>query len=146
MVTRAPAKTFETVVIGEVLGPHAIVITREQARNYALACGMSTPRFMSDEDARREEGLPAMLTPGNMTLGIMAKLVTDWLGSGSGQLARIGTTFRSFVHPGVELTLHGFVTHTDAAARSADLDVWMEDEDGERLVVGTATVAFGPAE
>jgi hypothetical protein len=38
--------------------------------------------------------------------------------------------------------LNGFLTNTNPADRTAEIDVWMENEEGERLVTGTATVEF----
>ena len=83
-----------------------------------------------------------MILPGNMSLGILTKLVTDWLGSGGGLLTRIGTTYRQPVQPDLTLTLQGFITHTQSADRTAEIDVWLENADAERLVIGTATVQF----
>jgi hypothetical protein len=34
------------------------------------------------------------------------------------------------------------VTQKDERARTVELDVWLESEEGERLVIGTATVAL----
>jgi len=37
------------------------------------------PRFTDDEGAKKE-GLPGMILPGNMSLSLLTKLVTDWIG------------------------------------------------------------------
>ncbi len=55
---------------------------------------MEVPRFTDDEGARKE-GLPGMILPGNMSLGLLSKLVTDWIGAkGGARLVRMGTTYR----------------------------------------------------
>ena len=135
------SRTFEDLNVGDPLGPVELFVSKDQARKYARACGLDFPRF-TDDEAARAEGLPGMILPGNMSLGILTKLVTDWLGSGGGELTRIGTTYRQPVQPDLPLTLQGFITHTQSADRSAEIDVWLENADAERLVIGTATVQF----
>ena len=45
--------------------------------------------------------------------------------------------------PGRTIRLCGTVTEKRADARTVELDVWLESDEGERLVIGTATVALG---
>jgi acyl dehydratase len=142
-MSAASGKRFETVEIGEALGPHEFVIGKARAREFAAVCGMGSGRFHDDE-AARAEGLPGIIIPGNFSLGLLSKLVTDWLGAGSGRLKRIGTTYRAMVFPERRLALHGFVTHLEPESRSVEIDVWIENEDNERLVIGTATAEFPP--
>ncbi len=99
------------------------------------------PRFTDDEGARAE-GLPGMIAPGNMSLGMLSRLVTDWIGQSGARLARLGTTYRQPVQPGHTITLNGFVTHVEPAEKRVEIDVWIENEDAERLVIGTASVEF----
>ncbi|MGO9450204.1 MAG: MaoC family dehydratase N-terminal domain-containing protein [Candidatus Binataceae bacterium] len=135
-------KTFADAHIGDTLGPVQQFVSKEQCRRYARACGLDAPRFTDDEGARKE-GLPGMILPGNMSLGIMSKLVTDWIGvDGGAKLIRLSTTYRVPVQPDHTLTLQGFITHATEAERTAEIDVWIENEDAERLVTGTATVQF----
>lgn len=143
MTSTAPVwgKRLEQLEVGEALGPCELIVSKQQTREYALFCGLKSGRFHDDEEARRE-GLPGMIAPGNLSLGLLSKLVTDWLGSAGGRLARIGTTYRAPLLADHRITLHGFVTHTDAASGRADIDLWIEDKDAERLVIGTATVEF----
>ncbi|MGO9603287.1 MAG: MaoC family dehydratase N-terminal domain-containing protein [Candidatus Binataceae bacterium] len=135
-------KTFADAHIGDTLGPVQQFVSKEQCRRYARACGLDAPRFTDDEGARKE-GLPGMILPGNMSLGIMSKLVTDWIGvDGGAKLIRLSTTYRVPVQPDHTFTLQGFITHATEAERTAEIDVWIENEDAERLVTGTATVQF----
>jgi acyl dehydratase len=134
-------KSFDELHVGDTLGPLELFVSKDQCRTYARACGLEAPRFTDDELAK-QEGLPGMILPGNMSLGLLAKLVTDWIGAAPARLARIGTTYRVPVQPDHTLTLHGFVTHTHPENRTAEIDIWMENEDADRLVTGTATVEF----
>jgi acyl dehydratase len=133
--------TYASVQIGDTLGPQEFYLSKDQVRAYARATGMWVPRFTDDEGARTE-GLPGMITPGNMSLAIMSKLVSDWIGSSGARLIRLGTTYRQPVLPDHTVTLQGFVTHKNESDRTAEMDVWIESEEGDRLVIGTATVHF----
>jgi acyl dehydratase len=134
-------KNYPDVKIGDALGPEEMLLSKDQVRAYARTTGMWVPRFTDDEGARKE-GLPGMITPGNMSLALLSKLVTDWIGASNAQLVRVGTTYRQPVLPDHTIVLQGFVTHTDDAERTAEMDVWIENEDAEKLVIGTATVQF----
>jgi acyl dehydratase len=136
-----PQMLYSDVVIGSELGPSEMHLSKDQVRSYARAMGMWVPRF-TDDEAARKEGLPGMITPGNMSLAVLSKLVTDWIGAGDAKMIRLGTTYRQPVIPDHTISLHGFVTHKNDADRTVEIDVWLENEDAERLVIGTATVQF----
>jgi acyl dehydratase len=135
--------SFEQINIGDTLGPLELFVSKDQCRNYAKIMGMGeiAGRF-TDDAAARKEGLPGMILPGNMSLGLLSKLVTDWIGSSNAALTRISTTYRVPVQPDHTLTLHGFITNKNPAERTAEVDVWIENEEAERLVTGTATIEF----
>jgi acyl dehydratase len=135
------ASGFDAVKVGDTLGPQAIFLSKDQVRTYARSCGMDVPRFTDDEGARKE-GLPGMIAPGNMSLALLSRLVTDWIGARGARLARLGTTYRQPVQPDHNITLNGFVTHVDPTEKRVEIDVWIENEDAERLVIGTASVEF----
>ena len=135
------SKTFESISVGEELGPLELFVSRDQCRNYARTCAMEAPRFMDDEGAKLE-GLPGMILPGNMSLGLITRLLTDWIGSGPARIARIGATYRVPVQPDHTLTIHGFITHIHPENRSIEIDLWLENEEADRLVTGAATVEF----
>jgi len=137
-------KSFQEINIGDTLGPLELHISKDQVRAYAKIMGFGdiAGRF-TDDEAAKKEGLPGIILPGNMSLGLLTKLVTDWIGGdGGARLSRIGTTYRVPVQPDRTVMIHGFVTNTNASDRTAEIDVWIENEDAERLVTGTATVEF----
>ena len=134
---------FEEINIGDTLGPLELFVSKDQCRAYARTMGMGegAGRF-TDDEAARKEGLPGMILPGNMSLGLLSKLVTDWIGLSDAWLTRMSTTYRVPVQPDHTVTIHGFITNKNPADRTAEIDVWMENEESERLVTGTATVQF----
>ena len=131
---------FEDVHEGDELPARELFLAKDQVRAYARVANQWSARFTDDEGARRE-GLPGMITPGNMSMGLLAALVEGWAGART--LRRLGTTFRGLVIPDRTVRLCGTVTEKDERARTVELDVWLETQDGERLVIGTATVALG---
>jgi acyl dehydratase len=134
-------KNYSDVKIGDALGPQEMFLSKDQVRAYAKTTGMWVPRFTDDEGARKE-GLPGMITPGNMSLALLSKLVTDWIGSSDAKLTRVGTTYRQPVLPDQTIVLQGFITHTNDQERTAEMDIWIENEEADKLVIGTATVQF----
>ena len=130
---------FDQVEEGDELAVRTLFLAKDQVRDYARAAGQWAPRFTDDEGAR-QEGLPGMITPGNMSMGLITALIESWAGMGT--LRRLGTTFRGLVMPDHTFRLCGTVTQKDERARTVEVDVWMENEDGERPVIGTATVAL----
>ena len=130
---------FDDVEEGDELSGRELFLAKDQVRAYARAAGQWSPRF-TDDDGARQEGLPGMITPGNMSLGLLAAMLEDWAGPGT--LRRLGVTFRGLVLPDRTIRLRGAVTEKDQAAHSVELDVWLESDEGDRWVIGTATVVL----
>jgi len=130
---------FDDVQEGDELPAREFVLAKTQVREYARAGGLWTPRFTDDEGAR-QEGLPGMITPGNMSLGLLATFLESWAGAGS--LRRLGATFRGLVIPDRTVRLRAVVTQKEASRRTVEVDVWLESDEGERGVIGTATLAL----
>ena len=131
---------FDDVEEGDELPTRELFLAKDQVRAYSRAANQWAARFTDDEGARKE-GLPGMITPGNMSMGLLATSIESWAGAGT--LRRLGTTFRGLVIPDRTLRLCGTLTQKDERARTVELDVWIESDEGERLVIGTATVALG---
>lgn len=128
---------FDDVFEGDELPGREFLLEKDQVRDYARAAHQWAPRFTDDEGARRE-GLPGMITPGNMSMGLLATMLEAWAGPGS--LRRLGTTFRGLLLPGRTIRLCGAVTQRHDETRSVEVDVWIENDEGERVVAGTATL------
>ena len=130
-------RRFDGVFEGDEIEPHCFLHDKEHVRAYARSSGIYFPRFSDDEGARRE-GLPGMITPGNMSMGLVATFLERWAGAGT--LRRLGTTFRGLLLPGRSIRICGVVTQRDETAHSVEVDVWIETDEGERAVIGTATL------
>ena len=132
-------RRFDDVFEGDEIDVASVLHAKDAVRAYARACSIFFPRFTDDEGARRE-GLPGMITPGNMSMGLVSTFLERWAGPNT--LRRLGTTFRGLLLPDQTIRLCGVVTQRDEETRSVEVDVWIENEDGERAVIGTATLAL----
>ena len=130
---------FEDIEEGDELPPIDLFLSKDQVRQYAKTAGMYFPRFTDDEGARAE-GLPGMIAPGVMSMGLLVCMISDW--NQVAAIKRIGTTFRSSVLFDRNAHLRGAVTQKIEADHTAECDIWLENDDGERWVIGTATVAL----
>ena len=119
---------WDDVEVGDGLPSVEVPHSKAQVLAFAKAIDMTAARFTDDEGARKE-GLPGMITPGNMTMALMQKRIT-------------GVTFRGLVLPDqvlrVQANVVGKIHEGDEAV--LDLEVWLETADGERAATGTARV------
>lgn len=97
-------------------------------------------RFTDSAGAQRQ-GLQRAIVPGAMSMALLTRIVTDWMGP-LGHLRSIEVSFRRPVLHDDLLRATALVT--DAAEENGDctatLDVFLENERGERPVQGTAVV------
>jgi acyl dehydratase len=128
----------ETIEIGHEIPKLEVVLSGEDVRRYAITANMPGPRFYSDEVARKE-GLPGQILPGNMSMALVARMVSDWLPEA--RLAKLGVTFRGIVQPGKPILCSGFVTDRREHDGRVELecDVILEQA-GERRITGLAVV------
>ncbi|MFN8643285.1 MAG: MaoC/PaaZ C-terminal domain-containing protein [Candidatus Binatia bacterium] len=132
---------FDSIDVGDELPPLRLTLSAAQVKQYAVAANMPGGRFMGDEEARAE-GLPGQIVPGNMSLALFSRLLTSW--AGGGRLQRLSATFRALVRPNVALVVSAVVTekHVSDHGNFLECDLLLETAEGDRLVTGTATMAF----
>ena len=97
-------------------------------------------RFTSTESAR-ELGLERPIVPGTMSMAMITRLVTDWMGP-RGTLQFIDVSFRRPVQHDDRLQSQALVTDTteEDGRGVVKLDIYLENERGERPLQGTAAV------
>lgn len=95
-----------------------------------------------DPEAARAQGLGGTIVPGPMKLALLSKMLSDWLGD-AGLLRSIRCAHRRLDRPGL-LRCQGAVLrrYEHDGERLLDLEIWIENERGERSGVGGATVAL----
>lgn len=111
--------------------------------NFCNATGNAGPQFLDPEFAKERMGLPGPIVPGNMKQGFLDMYLRRWL-AGSGTITRLQLSHRRPDVHNAEMTLGGAVTRTyeDQGRRMADLEIYIDNPQGERSVRGAATVAF----
>ena len=134
---------FEDVEVGDDLGPVERTITDEQVQAFIEIWGAeSGPSRFTSEEVAKGEGLPGMIVPGAMNVGVLSQLLTGW--SSSVSLKMLDLMFRQMVRHNVPMELKGIVTDKNVVdgEPQVECDVWMEGPDGTRLVMGKAIVVL----
>ena len=129
---------FEDVDIGDEITPLPMNPTHETIAAYVKACGITEKRF-TDEAYARSLGMDGVIAPGNMGLAYLSRM--SMMGSGA-VLRKLEVRFRGFVKPGDQLICKGLIVekHARGSANSIECDVFIENENGDRPVAGSATV------
>jgi acyl dehydratase len=119
-------------------------LTRTQIVQYAGASGDYNPLHTDEVFATQVAGYPSVFAHGMLTMGITARLLTDWVGDG--RLLSYGARFVKQVWPGDTLTARAEV----AALRDtdegpvADFKVETANQHGDVVLSGTASARLDP--
>ena len=135
---------FEDVTIGEELP----IVRKEINLARMMAYGAATWDFIRihyDADYVREQGFKAPFVDGQMMGGFLAQHVQDWAGADA-FLRKLGFRNRVMVYPGDVISCHGVVTGTrlDGDEALVECDLWMENQNGERVVQPASAVVRLP--
>jgi acyl dehydratase len=132
----------EDVQVGDELpalvkGP----IRQIQLTRYAGASGDFNPIHQDDEFARAA-GMGGVFAHGMLSMGFVAQALTDWAGAGT--VRKLGVRFQALVRLKDTVTCRGRVVSRSTAdgVHLVDLDVWAENQRGEKVVTGKATLAL----
>jgi acyl dehydratase len=126
--------------VGDELPPFTRTTGFHNWNRYAAVNDEFVPIHMDDE-AGRGAGYPTAFGMGNLQWAYLHNLVRDWLGD-SGAIVSLKCQFRAANTKGMAVTARGVVTavRADGGQRFADLDIWTEDDEGNKLAPGSATV------
>ncbi|HLY30285.1 MAG TPA: MaoC family dehydratase N-terminal domain-containing protein [Ktedonobacterales bacterium] len=120
-------------------------ITQQQINAYADASGDHNPIHI-DPAAARAVGLDGTIAHGMLSMAFLGQVVTDWLTAQptpGGWLARLRVRFQAMARPGDTLSCQGVLgERKDGRQR---LDLWIDNQQGERLTTGDADAAIGAA-
>ena len=89
-----------------------------------------------DQDYARSIGLPGVILHGLLQAGFLAQLVTDF--AGDAKLKVFDVSYRGMAQPGRPFRCKGVVKAVNG--NEVELDIWGEDADGKKTVVGSATL------
>lgn len=132
-------KSFADIDIGDEIGPVARTPTREMVQQYMAATGMIDRRFL-DANRAQEKGFLRPTVPGPLNAALLAQMLLDHFPGW--RLRALYTTFRAPVPHGEAVTYWGTVTEKSEREGVATIhcDIVVENEQGERTIVGTATL------
>ena len=132
---------LEIPAVGSELPQLSQEITREGIKAYADASGDQNPIHQDDEIARMM-GLPGVIAHGMLSYGLLTRALTDFLGDPA-RLQGLRVRFSAMVVPGDTVTCRGSVDSLDEAAGTAALNVWVENQRGEKVLSkGQAVVSI----
>ena len=136
---------YEDVTVGAEMPPLAKgPIKQIQLTRYAGASGDFNP-IHQDPAFAKAAGMGDVFAHGMLSMGFVAQSVTDWLGVGTVQ--KIGVRFAGLVRLGDVVTCHGKIvakhhgTEDGRGQGVVDLVLWAENQNGEKVITGTATAA-----
>jgi acyl dehydratase len=114
-------------------------LTRTQIVQYAGASGDYNPLHSDEPFATKVAGYPTVFAHGMLTMGMTARILTDWVGDG--KLLRYGVRFVKQVWPGDTLTATASVTSVDDVdgRTVAEFEVTTRNQDGDVVLSGTAS-------
>lgn len=134
-----PEMQSDEIVAGQELPPFRRTTDLGTWNRYAAVNNEFVPIHM-DDAAGRAAGLPGAIGMGNLQLAYLHNVVRDWLGD-RGRIERLDCQFRAPNIRGQTVTARGVVTEVERGdSVRVTLEIWTEDEDGNRLAPGTCTV------
>lgn len=94
-----------------------------------------------DADYAKSIGQPDVFGMGNLRLAYLHNLLRDWMGD-EGDIKRLGCQYRALNFRGDVLTARGLITrkYEENGEYLVDLDVWVENQNGDNTCPGVATV------
>ena len=101
------------------------------------------PEFFLDEAAAKRVGMPGMIVPGPLKVGLIYRAVDEWLGD-AGFIRQVRAAHRRPDIQGKPITIVGQVArlYEEGGHRRADLEIAIVNEEGQPSVRGFAVVEF----
>ena len=133
---------FEDVNVGDELPPLVKgPIQQIQLTRYAGASGDFNP-IHQDPEFAKAAGMGGVFAHGMLSMGFVAQCVTDW--AGAGRVRKVGVRFAALVRLNDTVTCRARVIATSQkdGLSLVELDVWAENQNGEKVVTGKATVTL----
>jgi acyl dehydratase len=99
--------------------------------------------FHMDDEAGRAAGFPTAFGMGNLQWSFLHSLLRAWIGD-EGRIRKLSCQFRSPNIRNQIVTAHGRITavRDEGTETVVDLEVWTQNDSGQAMAPGTATVAI----
>jgi acyl dehydratase len=128
----------EAVAVGRELP----ALVKELAqRRIDVYSGVRPRSIHTDEDWAHQKGFRTTLAQGMMSTAYVSEMMTRLLGAGFVKGGTMSMAFIKPVYAGDRLTVHGVVRETrpEGAGARVVVEVWCENQHGEKTAVGTAS-------
>ena len=110
--------------------------TTQQLVRWAGASGDYNP-IHYDKDFALSRGLTGVVMHGQLGTAFLCQLLSDWYGA-DGELKNIKVSYKGFNYPGDTLKCRGIIKSVEG--NLVTLDIWIENQKGEKTTTGTAIV------
>jgi acyl dehydratase len=134
MATRVETET----TVGQVLPSLAKDISQRRIDVYS---GVKPRSIHSDEAWARQKGFRACLAQGMMSTAYVSQMMVSLLGPSFASGGTMSMAFIKPVYAGDRLSVHGIIKdkQPDNGATRVVVEVWVENQHGEKTAVGHAT-------
>lgn len=133
---------FDDVNMGDRI-PELVMpnLTRTQFVVYAGASGDFNP-IHHDQTFAEAAGFKTVFAMGMLSMGFLGRILTDYVGDGN--LTKFGVRFSAITWPGDTITCKGTVTkkYSEEGKNLIDMDVFCENQKGEKTLIGSATASL----
>jgi len=130
----------EAPIVTEVSGPH-----KQVTHEMCMAFSGPNKNYHTDVEEARKLGFPDIVVQGMMSLCFISEMMTSTFGAGWYRGGRMNVALVNVLWGGETVSARGQITeeHSDGAQTRSTLQVWCENADGTKIVVGTASALSG---
>jgi acyl dehydratase len=128
----------ETITVGQEL---PVLVKEMSQRRIDVYSGVRPRSIHTDEAWARAKGFRTTLAQGMMSTAYVSEMMTRLLGAGFVKGGTMSVAFVKPVYAGDRLTVRGVVKEMrpEGAATRVVVDVWCENQHGEKTAVGHAS-------
>ena len=133
---------YEDIAVGNEIPS---LVKHPTTRQLVMWAGASTDFYEIhyDKDFAQGNGLPGVIVHGQLSCGFLGQLITDWIGE-EGSIKKLTCSYKGMNFPGEALACKGKVTkkYIEDGEHYVASDIWVENPEGERTVLGIAVVTL----
>jgi acyl dehydratase len=132
---------YEDVKEGDPLPPYTVTAGYMELNRFASANGEFVMIHMDSDYSKKVARLPDAIVMGNLKLAYLGNALTNWVGD-EGWVSKLAVQYRRMDPVNSKLTATGVVTakRQEGGQGFVELEVWIENEQGEKSTPGNATV------
>ncbi len=139
--------TFESIKCGDKLPTVIQPLSQEDIWHFAVASLDMNPVHCSPEWSRKSQvfGIPETVQHGQMTLSLLAKVITNWAYPSGGMMKTFEVKLIKPVPVGSTCTYGGEVSELHPVQKGKDfvaVELWATDQAGDKVAVGKAQVTI----